>query len=158
MELATLASRLGVESGHLRSALDGDTQLVVHRGFVRDAARLPIAESPEAIAIVAALDAAPFSPPESENVALVRTLVRDGVLVDVAGIVFTASAVDRARELVQGLLADRGEMGIADARDLLQSSRKYVVPLLEHFDREGVTRRRGDVRIPGPTFTSNRRR
>jgi selenocysteine-specific elongation factor len=101
VELATLASRLGVESSHLRVALDGDAQVVVDRGFVRDAARLPIAESPEAIAIVAALDAAPFSPPESENVALVRTLVRDGVLVDVAGIAFTASAVDRARELVQ---------------------------------------------------------
>jgi selenocysteine-specific elongation factor len=39
---------------------------------------------------------------------------------------------------------------VADARELLGSSRKFVVPLLERFDREGFTRRRGDVRIGGP--------
>ena len=48
-------------------------------------------------------------------------------------------------------------MTVGDARDRFGSSRKYVVPLLEHFDREGVTRRRGDVRIAGPA-TPNRRR
>jgi len=37
---------------------------------------------------------------------------------------------------------------------VLDSSRKYVVPLLERFDREGFTRRRGDVRIAGPGFSS----
>ncbi|MEX1006852.1 MAG: selenocysteine-specific translation elongation factor [Acidimicrobiia bacterium] len=158
IELATLASRLGVDAGHLRGALDGDARLLVDRGFVRDATRSPITESPEAVALIAALDASPFSPPESQNVALARTLVREGVLVDVAGIVFTASAVDRARELVRERLGAHGTISVGDARDLLDSSRKYVVPLLEHFDREGVTRRRGDVRIPGPTSNPNRRR
>jgi len=27
------------------------------------------------------------------------------------------------------------------------TSRKYAVPLLEHFDRTGVTVRRGDLRV-----------
>jgi selenocysteine-specific elongation factor len=157
VELATLASRLGVDARHLRAVLDGDAQLSIDRGLVRDATRSPVAESPEALALVAALDATPFSPPVSDNQALARALVRDGVLVDVDGIVFTGSAVDRARELVRQQLASNGTITVSDARDLLGSSRKYVVPLLEHFDREGVTRRRGDVRIPGPALDANRR-
>jgi selenocysteine-specific elongation factor len=119
---------------------------------VRDARDAPITESPEAAALVARLDAAPFAPPEVEDVTLARALARHGVLVDVSGILFTASAVDRARALVTERLATHGTISVADARDLLASSRKFVVPLLEHFDREGLTRRRGDVRIPGPTF------
>ncbi|MGE5175859.1 MAG: selenocysteine-specific translation elongation factor [Hyphomicrobiales bacterium] len=35
-------------------------------------------------------------------------------------------------------------------KDLLQVSRKYAVPILEHLDRVGVTRREGDIRVPGP--------
>ena len=47
-------------------------------------------------------------------------------------------------------LRDRGSLTIADARDLLGSTRKYVVPIMSHLDATGVTRRRGDDRIPGP--------
>src|SRR6267142_2077011 len=35
-------------------------------------------------------------------------------------------------------------------KDLAQVSRKYAVPMLEHLDRTGVTRRDGDERLPGP--------
>jgi selenocysteine-specific elongation factor len=34
----------------------------------------------------------------------------------------------------------------AEFRDQYQTSRKYVIPLLEYFDREGVTVRMGEVR------------
>jgi len=34
-------------------------------------------------------------------------------------------------------------------RDMLGSSRKYAIALLEHLDREGITRRVGDVRQRG---------
>jgi selenocysteine-specific elongation factor len=33
---------------------------------------------------------------------------------------------------------------------MLQVSRKFAVPLLEHLDRSGLTRREGDRRVPGP--------
>ncbi len=36
---------------------------------------------------------------------------------------------------------------ISDIRDLLQSSRKIVVPLMEYLDRAGVTLRKGDIRV-----------
>jgi selenocysteine-specific elongation factor len=152
VELATMASVLGTGTDRARALLERDARFVVERGMVRDASVAPISESPEAAALVAQLDASPFSPPDVDDPRLARALVRDGALVDVGGIMFTSSAVDRARALVAGQLARRGTISVADARDLLGSSRKYVVPLLEQFDREGLTRRRGDARVPGPTF------
>ena len=56
--------------------------------------------------------------------------------------------------MLRTALADGGTVTVGDVRELLASSRKYVVPLLEQFDREGFTRRRGDVRVAGPRLAS----
>ena len=57
---------------------------------------------------------------------------------------------DQAR-VVAGLLEKSPDgIPVPAIRDALHSSRKHVVPLLEHLDAIGVTRRRGDVRIAGP--------
>jgi selenocysteine-specific elongation factor len=79
----------------------------------------------------------------------VRSLVREGPLVDLDGIVFTASALADARARVKEALRERGSLTVADARDLLGSTRKFVLPILNRLDAEGVTRRRGDERLPG---------
>jgi len=156
LDLATLASALRVDAGRLRAALEDTPGLVVARGVVRDEAHVTsAAESPEAQALIAALDASPFAPPSPAEigspVALVRALVRDGLLVDVDGVIFSASALEAARQRVIDVLAERGSITVADVRDALGSSRKYVVPIVGWLDRTGVTRRRGDDRIPGPT-------
>jgi len=31
-------------------------------------------------------------------------------------------------------------------REALGTTRRYALPLLEHFDRKGITRRQGDIR------------
>jgi selenocysteine-specific elongation factor len=36
---------------------------------------------------------------------------------------------------------------VSAVRERLGTSRKYAVPLLEHLDRTGVTRRSGDLRF-----------
>ncbi|NNF06662.1 MAG: hypothetical protein HKN21_07870 [Candidatus Eisenbacteria bacterium] len=38
---------------------------------------------------------------------------------------------------------------MADLREAFAMSRKYLVPVLEHFDKQGVTRRTGDGRVAG---------
>jgi selenocysteine-specific elongation factor len=43
-------------------------------------------------------------------------------------------------------LAGGRAAGPAELRDLLGISRKYLIPLLEYFDREGITIRKGDLR------------
>jgi selenocysteine-specific elongation factor len=40
-----------------------------------------------------------------------------------------------------------GDLTLGKARDLTNSSRKYMLPLLEYFDSIGITRRVGDKRI-----------
>ncbi len=54
--------------------------------------------------------------------------------------------VDRVR----AHLGARGELDVQALKAMTGLSRKFVVPLLEHFDRIGVTRREGDRRVPGP--------
>jgi selenocysteine-specific elongation factor len=43
-------------------------------------------------------------------------------------------------------LTEKGEMTAGSFRDLIGSTRKYTIPLLEYFDRSGLTIRIGDVR------------
>ncbi|MDE2890228.1 MAG: selenocysteine-specific translation elongation factor [Gemmatimonadota bacterium] len=53
-------------------------------------------------------------------------------------------------EIEQGLvsfLQRNREMSVSAFRDLVGTTRKYAVPLLNHFDNKGVTVRKGDVRV-----------
>jgi len=151
LELTVLADALRVDAERARLIADGTDGLVVEHGLVRDASRtVPTADTPDAVALVAALDASPFTPPTPGDIALARALVREGVLVDVNGVLFTRGAVDKARRLLVERFAITDTVSVGDARELLGSTRKYVVPLMEWFDANGVTRRRGDSRIAGP--------
>jgi selenocysteine-specific elongation factor len=60
-------------------------------------------------------------------------------------LVVTAALFDRARALVTE--ASDG-ITVSAFRAALGTSRKYAVPMLEHLDRTGVTRRDGDLRFP----------
>lgn len=44
-------------------------------------------------------------------------------------------------------LRERGRITAAEFRDLLGTSRKYAMPLLDWFDARGITRREGDFRL-----------
>jgi selenocysteine-specific elongation factor len=160
IELASLASALRIDPERLRAALKDDGELVVERGYVRDAVHQPqVTESPEVGALLAALEAEPFAPPDPAAVgadaAVVRWMVREGVAVDLDGTLFAAGALEEARRRIRAALAERGAVTVADVRDLLGSTRKYVLPILNRLDAEGITRRRGDERIPGPAALRN---
>jgi len=43
-------------------------------------------------------------------------------------------------------LEEKGQVTLAEVRDLLGTTRKYVQALLEHLDAIGVTVREGDAR------------
>lgn len=108
----------------------------------------PLADHPW----VAALEAEPFTPPSPDGVdrGEVRELVRRGTVVESEGVFFAAAAIDRAARLVAAKLADQPEgFTVAEARDWFATTRKYVLPLLAHLDRTGMTRRREDLRIAG---------
>jgi selenocysteine-specific elongation factor len=59
---------------------------------------------------------------------------------------FSALMLDKAKSALTNYLATHGEIPAATFRDLLGISRKTAIPLLEYFDRTGLTLRVGDVR------------
>jgi selenocysteine-specific elongation factor len=102
---------------------------------------------------VARLAAEPFTPPPPDGVdrAELRQLVTSGRIVERDGLYFAATAIDEAARRIAVLLAARPDgLTVAEIRDELKTSRKYLLPLLSHLDATGVTRRRGDLRVAGP--------
>jgi selenocysteine-specific elongation factor len=55
-------------------------------------------------------------------------------------------ALDEARALLLRTLEAEGTIESARFRDLLGTTRKYVIPILEHFDETGLTVREGNAR------------
>jgi selenocysteine-specific elongation factor len=95
----------------------------------------------------------PFSPPDPDGVdrAVLRELVRRGVVVEQDGVYFAPEAIEQAADATAMLLGAHPEgVTVAQVRDALGTTRRYVLPLLARLDTTGVTRRRGDVRIAGP--------
>ena len=80
---------------------------------------------------------------------IVQMLLREQVLVRVtADLVFHRTALERVRQLLADYKKQRGDrMSVPAFKELTGITRKYAIPLLEHLDRERVTRRQGDERV-----------
>ena len=101
----------------------------------------------------------PFTPPaRAETEALVGNevlgaLIEQGTLVKVGGstdaVLFSREGYEEAIQRLVVYLREHGSMTAAEARDVLGTTRKYIVPLLEHLDERRITRRVGDERVPG---------
>jgi selenocysteine-specific elongation factor len=75
------------------------------------------------------------------------TLLSSGVLVKVGDDVYRSEQISNARARLESSIRASGALTMAQFRDLVGTSRKYAVPLLEWFDASGVTIRNGDVRV-----------
>ena len=140
-------------------------RLVAQGSVVEVAAEVALAghrpqPSPEEAEAVAAmlqeLESQPFNPPPLDDLRrrhrlsepLIQHLVSEGKLIRVGDdLVFSARAADDAVERIRTYLRANGKLTVASARDLLSSSRRYVLPLLEWMDARKITRRVGDDRI-----------
>jgi selenocysteine-specific elongation factor len=80
---------------------------------------------------------------------LVR-LTQQAVAVKVEGeLWFHREVIVRAAAGVRRMFAERKTFTTMDFRDMLGTSRKYAVPMLDYFDALGLTRRVGNTRYPG---------
>lgn len=119
---------------------------------LRETART-ITVDPRLETLIEAITAAEPSPPTVQDLArdgtsgdLVDLAIRSGRLVRVSPeLVFTAEFIDRTIATL-GSLVGIG-ITVSAFREHVGTSRKYAVPLLEYFDKRGITRREGDVRI-----------
>jgi len=65
-------------------------------------------------------------------------------------LVFHKKALDFAHGRLLDAFPPPTEFATGEARAALETSRKFAIPLLEHFDKIGLTRRTGDVRCVIP--------
>lgn len=80
-----------------------------------------------------------------DNLAL---LTRGGQIARISSDLFySAAALDGLREKLVALLREKGEITPPEYRERTGLSRKFLIPLLEHFDSEKVTIRVGDKRV-----------
>ena len=109
--------------------------------------------------IAAALARNPLAPPYLKEIEkavgverpklneVIRVMERQGEVVRVTTeLYYLKASIDRIKGDLYSYFETHEEMSAATFRDILQSSRKYTIPVLEHFDRTGVTMRVGDVR------------
>ena len=64
------------------------------------------------------------------------------------GLLFHREAVDRAREILVAHFRKEGRLESVQFKYLLDTTRKFALPLLDYLDRTGVTRRVGNTRYP----------
>jgi selenocysteine-specific elongation factor len=157
-----LKSRTGIPLETFNHALArwlGDGLVIERGGELALVGREPKLSSQQravADALVAELASAPYSPPPLSELierhhltpSLIAYLVAEGTIVRVnEDTAFSASGYQQAVSLLRSYLEEHGKITVAQARDLLGSSRRYVLPLLEWLDSQKITRRVGDDRI-----------
>ncbi|MEM7308698.1 MAG: selenocysteine-specific translation elongation factor [Planctomycetota bacterium] len=162
-----LRRRMGVEESELKMLVDVE----VERGGVEplsggrlrvtgEAHAVPTAVAELADRILAKLVGAGFQPPSSEDLAsglgagdddvrrALETLIdREEVVHVGAGLHLSAERVEAAHQAVVRNCEAHGHLEIPALRDELGTSRKFLIPLLEHFDARGVTLRQGAHRV-----------
>ncbi|MGA7636246.1 MAG: SelB C-terminal domain-containing protein, partial [Candidatus Acidiferrales bacterium] len=112
---------------------------LIEREFARAGLTVP--------AFASVLANLPVDAPRAQKI--LQILLREKVLVKIAqDLVFHRSALERLREMLAKYRKERGErLPITAFKELTGVTRKYAIPLLEHLDREQVTRRVGDERV-----------
>lgn len=147
---------LMIESGDVIASAAGVAQ--------RDhAPRLTEAQQALLARLLARFERDAFTPPEPAELAaehgvaeeevrgLLALCVSRGELVHLgAALYLHASHHERLVERVAAALAGGRSLTVSEIRTLLDTSRKYAVPICEYLDRIGITVRRGDARAAGP--------
>lgn len=87
-----------------------------------------------------------FNPAEGKEI---REYLEDtGIMVAIdEDLYFHRDALRAAKALIREYLEENGSITSGQTRDLLGSSRKFVIPLLKYFDAEGFTVRKGNGRV-----------
>ena len=62
-------------------------------------------------------------------------------------VVLSALAYEQLVDRIKNHIVSHGSITVADARTMFDTSRKYILPLLEYLDQQRITQRVGDERI-----------
>lgn len=143
---------VAILSPRQRAVLDLLPEVVIQGGRARHVQQ---ADAIESHPYIAALEGALFAPPAPETAGISRSeaqvLVKRRLAIEQNGVFFAAKAVATAKVVLGEMLSAQPEgVTVAEVRQRLNTSRKYALALLVWLDANGITRRRGDLRIAGP--------
>ena len=83
-----------------------------------------------------------------------EVLTRDGTLLRIAGVHVYRKTIQYIGSVIQAHFAKNETMSVGELRDLLNTSRRLAIPVMEYFDSHNYTKRKGDVRVPGPNLNN----
>jgi selenocysteine-specific elongation factor len=79
---------------------------------------------------------------------LIDSLVDEGELVRLdARYCIDSGAYEKALNMIKEHITNNGKITLAEFRDMIGTSRKYAMAILDHTDRERITAKEGDYRI-----------
>jgi selenocysteine-specific elongation factor len=144
------------------SRLEADGRVFMRKGSVRAGSgdvQLGPEEERARSFVVESLKADMFQPPSERDLEgkasipaetvrkVIALLIEDGLVIRLEpGLIVHKDSIQEATIRVTGYLKEHGEATASDLKTAIGTTRKYAVPLLEHLDRLGVTRRRGATR------------
>ena len=86
--------------------------------------------------------------PGREGTDILGVLLKEGILIKVKeDLYFHRKSIEELKEKLISFLQKNGEVNTAQFKDMTGASRKYSIPLIEHFDHEQITVRVGDNRV-----------
>ncbi len=158
-ELRTL---LNIEGRYFSAILAGIDSVSVDRDIVRMRDfRVALSGADEATKtrIMKLLDDGGFQPPTKQELMealklsqkqvtdMLNVLTKEAAIVKISDALYlSAERYRRMLEMMKASFGRKPEMTVAEFRDLIGTSRKYALPMLEHLDASRVTIRIGDVR------------
>ena len=103
--------------------------------------------------LLARFKAAPFSPPTAKECIgdigedLYNAMIDVGWLIPIPpDVVFRTQDYETMLSEIKKLIHKKGQITAGEVRDHFNTSRRYVLALLEYLDAQGVTKREGDYR------------
>lgn len=157
-----LRARLDIEPRLFGNLMNSLKDIVIDKEFIRlSSFKAALSQVDESIktGILELLEKSGFQPPFKEELAqtlkletkrladILNLLAKEGSLVRISDTMYVPSSVfQNMITNLKGFFRKKPEMTVAEFRDILNTSRKYALPLLEYLDSHKITLRVGDVR------------
>lgn len=157
-----LRARTTVEPRLFSNLLTSVKEIAVDKEFVRlSSFKASLSQVDETVktSILGLLEKSGFQPPLKEDLSqalkldmkrlsdILNLLAKEGSLVRISDTMYIPTTV--FQDMIQKLknfFRNKPEMTVAEFRDVLGTSRKYALPLLEYLDSHKITLRVGDIR------------
>lgn len=111
--------------------------------------------------VVLRLGQQPFAPPPPEDLTkglgltreeeadLIAHISETGIAIRISEqMIMQRDAFEEAKARLLAKINESGSITVSEFRDMLGTSRRYALPILEYFDQQKLTRRKGDERVP----------